>query len=1078
MTYDTINDAVTIAGGAEGALLANRYRVVRQLGQGGMGSVWLAEDTQLDNKLFAIKMLPSILVSNKRAYRQLKDEAIVAMKLVHPNIVTLRAFEENNGNPFLVMDYIDGETLDDYLAEKGKLSEDETVKLLKPIAAALDYAHNPGVVHRDVKPGNIMVRKDGVPFVMDFGIAREMQETLTRVTGKLSSGTLLYMSPEQLNGDAPKPAQDIYSFAAMTYECLKGEPPFVRGAIEDQIRNKQPEQLTANCGALSAGVLSGLAKRAEERPPSCAAVLACEAGRSGRVARAGGKGLDKALGVLALLAALAACGYYGWTKYDEIRQANKERIANLNAKKEACEAESEKSKRQAPVEAAKSIVKQPTVEEIDIIEIRVQAAKCENAMGRISSEDGFGAKKDALSDDLAAARTYDSSKRWSSAAVAYTNFVNDFKSLAQLNRDRNNAQDKRAEADAARQAASNAQAAEHASPRWNEAERLFKNAKEAWTDMKFADSAKKYGLAAVQFGLAKSEADKERERQEEERREHERKAAAERKRRENWPEEGREFVINRHSLFMKMKWCPKGSFTMGSPTSEDGRYDSEIQHPVTLTKGFWMGETEVTQGQWKQLMNGETILDLARKGLQDDEEYYLGGKRQKLRDFFSKTKYSDPQEICSDVSDNVPVYYVSWNEAVEFCRRLTQKECAEGRIPDGYEYRLPTEAEWEYACRAGETASLPNGKAIRILGANNAPALDDIAWYGGNSSVGFDGRGWDTTNWKGKQYDDKRRAAPRDVKGKRANDWGLYDMIGNVWEWCGDYFGGYPTGVVTDPYNTTYHVSRVFRGGGWTSDARYCRPAARSWNYPGLRNNGIGFRVALAPILSKEGGDVGAFAEVLAAERLAEQQHEEAQRKASDESARQLAEEKRLAEGRAAEQKRLAENRDAARLLVGKWEWSGTGNSCCNNVVMNFNLNDIIEFNADGSFVRRVRHVWTSSINNFNIPPTDTVSSGIWSIINGNELTMRVQHPTWNVAPNATPFADLGDQKWTIIWHDDGSMELKCHINENKNYSSGLITSSFFYDEKGRLNMVGKDSRGAISQSVIMPAQIYRRIAN
>ena len=150
MADNTINDAVTMAGNAEGTLLADRYRVVRQLGQGGMGSVWLSEDTQLDNKQFAIKMLPSILVSNKRAYRQLKDEALVAMKLVHPNIVTLRAFEENGGNPFLVMDYIDGETLDDHLAEKGKLTEDETIRILKPIAAALDYAHGEGVVHRDV----------------------------------------------------------------------------------------------------------------------------------------------------------------------------------------------------------------------------------------------------------------------------------------------------------------------------------------------------------------------------------------------------------------------------------------------------------------------------------------------------------------------------------------------------------------------------------------------------------------------------------------------------------------------------------------------------------------------------------------------------------------------------------------------------------------------------------------------------------------------------------------------------------------------------------------------------------------
>ena len=271
MTYDTINDAVTMAGG-EGSLLAGRYRIVRQLGQGGMGSVWLAEDTQLDDKPFAIKMLPPILVANKRAYRQLKDEALVAMKLTHPNIVTLRAFEENNGNPFLVMDYIDGQPLDDCLEEWGKLSSGQTVTILKPVAAALDYAHRLGVVHRDVKPGNVMVRKDGVPFVLDFGIAREIQETLTRVTGKLSSGTLLYMSPEQLNGEAPAPAQDVYSFAAMAYECLKGEPPFVRGAIEDQIKNKMPEALQGN-DVQSVGIMAGLAKSPKDRPPSCMAVL-------------------------------------------------------------------------------------------------------------------------------------------------------------------------------------------------------------------------------------------------------------------------------------------------------------------------------------------------------------------------------------------------------------------------------------------------------------------------------------------------------------------------------------------------------------------------------------------------------------------------------------------------------------------------------------------------------------------------------------------------------------------------------------------------------------------------------------
>ena len=375
-----------------GSVLARRYHILKQLGQGGMGSVYLAEDLELDKKLFAIKMLPSELVANEAAYRQLKGEALMAMKLVHTNIVQIRAFEENGGNPFIVMDYIEGKTLSACLADWGKLSAEETAALLKPVAAAIDYAHSQKVVHRDIKPGNVLIRNDGVPFVLDFGIAREIRETMTRVTGRSSGGTLLYMSPEQLHGRAPKPAQDVYSFAAMAYECMKGEPPFVRGQVEYQIDNDPPEPLPEGT-PIAAGVMAGLAKKPEDRPASCMAVI--EGNGFGRAERAehvegvlgtgdGGqpaaqqppadeiyvKPVKPKTGLLlagaAALAVAVLGGWYGWTKHDEdqrrrageARRAYDEKVAKLESEKRL----SDSAKAAAEAERAKLAAENKRIE--------------------------------------------------------------------------------------------------------------------------------------------------------------------------------------------------------------------------------------------------------------------------------------------------------------------------------------------------------------------------------------------------------------------------------------------------------------------------------------------------------------------------------------------------------------------------------------------------------------------------------------------------------------------------------------------------------------------------------------------
>lgn len=256
-------------------LLAGRFRRVRKLGGGGMGEVFLVEDTKLYNRQFAVKMIPAILVSNRRAYEQIKKEALVTLNLVHSNIVQVRAVEENDGAPFIVMDYVEGESLADIIARKGCLKEEEALAILRPIAAALDFAHSKKVVHRDVKPSNVMVAKDGTPYILDFGIASEIKETMTRMTGNSISGTPLYMSPEQMRGAAPAPLQDVYSFAVMAYECLAGNPPFYRGDISWQIVNEVPPPLPDGI-SIAAGIMAGLAKTSGERPANCVSIVSVQ----------------------------------------------------------------------------------------------------------------------------------------------------------------------------------------------------------------------------------------------------------------------------------------------------------------------------------------------------------------------------------------------------------------------------------------------------------------------------------------------------------------------------------------------------------------------------------------------------------------------------------------------------------------------------------------------------------------------------------------------------------------------------------------------------------------------------------
>ncbi len=223
---------------------------------------------------------------------------------------------------------------------------------------------------------------------------------------------------------------------------------------------------------------------------------------------------------------------------------------------------------------------------------------------------------------------------------------------------------------------------------------------------------------------------------------------------------------------MEMVWCPPGTFMMGSPAGEEGRYNNETQHRVTLTQGFWLGKTEVTQKQWKSVMGS-------------NPSYFKG--------------------------DNLPVECVSWDDCQEFCKKAGM--------------RLPTEAEWEYACRAGSTTAYYWGNALN----------GDKANCDGNYPCG--------TTVKGPY---KQKTTP--VGSYSPNAWGLYDMHGNVWEWCADWYGDYQGGAVTDPTGPGAGSHRVGRGGSWYCDASYCRSAYRGRDDPDRRYYVLGLRVALLPV--------------------------------------------------------------------------------------------------------------------------------------------------------------------------------------------------------------------------------------
>ena len=251
-------------------LAAGRYRVERELGRGGMATVYLAEDEEL-GRAVAVKVLPEHLAGEEAFRARFLREARLAGGLSHPNVVRVYDAGEAEGRPFIVMEYVPGTSL----AEIRRLPVTRVVDLGMQACAGLQHAHEAGLVHRDVKPANLLVRVDGELKIADFGIARAAASTRHTQAGTLL-GTAAYLAPEQIAGEDATPASDIYSLGAVLYELLTGRTPYSFGSLGD-LAAKQSDGVIEPAGDLAdvpreveAAVMHALAREPRFRPESAA----------------------------------------------------------------------------------------------------------------------------------------------------------------------------------------------------------------------------------------------------------------------------------------------------------------------------------------------------------------------------------------------------------------------------------------------------------------------------------------------------------------------------------------------------------------------------------------------------------------------------------------------------------------------------------------------------------------------------------------------------------------------------------------------------------------------------------------
>ena len=709
-------------------VLPKRYQILREVGRGGMGQVLLAIDRgpNLDrHRMVAIKRMLGSYLGDLESVKRFYDEIDLASDLRHPNVVKMYHSDETRLGPYIVMEYIEGKDLGVYIQERGPLSEPQAVVWFTKLAEALDEGHRKGLIHRDIKPNNILISQEGEPYLTDFGIARRISAMDKTGTG-LGTGTIEYMSLEQLRNSRSESSQDIYSFGATLFHAVEGRPPFESTNLVDfitKLASESAPRATRVSTKLADRIASCLAKNPVERPSTCQAVLAGMVADpiavpvvappkavekkpepfSQPVARRQSvprsvEQLPQRRFALIKFSFIVFLGLFLWwlavsgswnrdvgrTKNDLAMESSPSKeVVAPTVDSSAAMSDSKKD-----VEPAKT-------------EPKVPSAPPKNELSMESSPSNESASPKAEPSSVVSDSKKDVEPSKTELKVPSTPPKNELSMESSPSN-------------------------ESASPK-------------AEPSSVVSDSKKNVEPPKTE---------------------------------PKGPSSPTEQITN--SLGMHFRKIQPGKFMMGAPANEaSGSGPDQTQHSVTLTKAYYICVYEVTQEEYEGLMGNNPSQFTAKRN---------------------------------------PVENVTYDDAEIFIGKLNAlaEERSAGRV-----YRLPTEAEWEYACRAGISTAY-------CFGQDNA-RLGEYAWYDANSE-----------------------SKPHPVGEKSPNAWGLYDMHGNVLEWCSDWYQNYPRNSVTDPTGPSRGFGRIFRGGSYAAEARICRSYERFRDAPSIRYPDLGFRLVLS----------------------------------------------------------------------------------------------------------------------------------------------------------------------------------------------------------------------------------------